>query len=402
MTASANERASPLHYAKELGKRLESLGVDVHVSEHERYLVLLQDAPGQIIDLGRPLRGSRFFGHEAIRRNVPIVTDFTEFAAEYGLKNCMFWGIGLTGAKASADELVSAMKTFNARINIEFSELRKKHSFELLLIAIHPRFDLESGLFDLHAHFVCRVPSEHREAVHRRLLVKFSKTDLNTRPIRNAAAVATYSLWGIWRNEIMLSWPDHALEAAWSLTQHRFRLIRTGGAFAKWKACRRSAPEKMAKAIDKAKLKKNRQETAYSRPTVETGDRLLSKVMVRYGGKKVAAMLFEIRPTAEASCFADTVEAAEEYTSATIGTTQDSPNREQAKSPPLNAFEAIQRSTVRIYEGLSTFWSKISHMTASGKCRIELGISKQRKAILSLQHSPSLAAVIRELKRWRQ
>jgi len=34
---------------------------------------------------------------------------------------------------------------------------------------------------------------EQREMVHRRLLVKFPKTDLNTRPIRNAAAVATNS-----------------------------------------------------------------------------------------------------------------------------------------------------------------------------------------------------------------
>lgn len=407
MTAAAKERASPLHYAKELGKRLEALGLDVHASEHERYLVLLQDAPGEIIDLGRPLRGSRIFGNEAIRRNIPVVTDFTEFAAEHGLEDCMFWGIGLTGSKATADDLVSAMKTFNAKINIEFSELRKKHSFELLLIAIHPRFDHESGLFDLHAHFVCRVPAEHREAVHRRLLVKFSKTDLNTKPIRKAAAVATYSLWGIWRNKIMLTWPDHALKAAWSLTQHRFRLFRTAGAFAKWRACRRSTHDRLAKAIDKEEIKKNRTETAYDRPIVETGDSLITKVMVRYGGKKVAALLFETRPTAEPSCSGDTKNAAEVYTSTTIRTTQDlqstfHQNRGHTHSPPLNAFETIQRSTVRLFEGISTIWSKIGHITTSGTRKIGLHFGKQRPAIFKPRRPLGLAAIIRAVKRWRR
>ena len=407
MTAAAKERASPHHYAKELGKRLESLGLDVHASEHERYLVLLQDAPGEIIDLGRPLRGSRIFGNEAIRRNIPVVTDFTEFAAEHGLEDCMFWGIGLTGSKATTNDLVSAMKAFNAKINIEFSELRKKHSFELLLIAIHPRFDHESGLFDLHAHFVCRVPTEHREAVHRRLLVKFSKTDLNTKPIRKAAAVATYSLWGIWRNKIMLTWPDHALEAAWSLTQHRFRLFRTAGAFAKWRACRRSTPDKSAKAIDKEEIKKNREETAYDRPTVETGDRLISKVMVRYGGQKVAALLFETRPPAEPSCSGDTKNAAEEYTSTTIRTTQDFQStihqtRGHTNSLPLNTFETIQRSTLRIFEGISSFWSKMNHITTSGTRTIGLRIDKLRKAIFNPQRPLGLAAIIRAVKRWRE
>jgi hypothetical protein len=407
MTAAAKERASPLHYAKELGKRLEALGLDVHASEHERYLVLLQDAPGEIIDLGRPLRGSRIFGNEAIRRNIPVATDFTEFAAEHGLEDCMFWGIGLTGAKATADDLVSAMKTFNAKINIEFSELRKKHSFELLLIAIHPRFDHESGLFDLHAHFVCRVPIQHREAVNRRLLVKFSKTDLNTKPIRKAAAVATYSLWGIWRNKIMLTWPDHALKAAWSLTQHRFRLYRTAGAFAKWRACRRSTTDKSAKAIDKEEIKKNRMETAYDRPIVETGDRLISKVMVRYGGQKVAALLFEARPPAEPPCSGDTKNTAEEYTSTTIRTTQDfqsnvHQNRDQTNGLPLNALGAIQRSTARVFEGISTMWSKISHITTSAAQRIGLHNGKQRTAILNPQRPLGLAAFIRAVRRWRQ
>lgn len=325
MSRNDTKSISPTYFARALGNRLDALGIDVHASQKERYLVLLQDAPGQIIDLGKPLRSSRIFGNQAIRKNIPVVADFGNFAQENGLEDCMFWGIGLTGAKATADDLVSAMKAFNTKINIEFSELRKKHSFELLLIAIHPRFDMETGLFDLHAHFVCRVLPQDREAVHRRLMSKFSKIDLNTHRIRNPEAVATYMLWGIWRNETMLLWPDHALCAAWSLTQHRFRLFRTGGAFAKWRASRRSPNAKLASAIEKATKQRNREETADNRQHVYTGDKLLSKVMIRRGGKKVAALLYEIcaqsKDHPDGSTHNDNKPV---YTSATIAVTQDS------------------------------------------------------------------------------
>jgi len=374
MTPHSTDTVSPTHYAKALGRRLDAIGMDVHASENERYLVLLQDSPGEIIDLGRPLRGSRIFGHEAVRRNIPIVKDFTEFAAEHELKNCMFWGIGLTGAKAVAGDLVTAMKAFNARINVEFSELRKKHSFEMLLIAIHPRFDMATGLFDIHAHFICRVPPEHREAAHRRLMSKFSKIDLNTNPIRNPAAVATYMLWGIWRNEVMLSWPDNALKAAWSLTQQRFRLFRTGGAFAKSRARGRSAPEKLAKAIDKAKVEKNRRETADKRTSLQTGDRLLSKVMVRYGGQKVAALLYEVvTPQKHQIVETSSLKADGVYTSATIRVTQESnPETAQNDLAVVCGQNLSSRRTDQIYRcfisrSISLLKSKFDQYIHTGK-----------------------------------
>lgn len=96
MSASWKQTSSPIHYARKLGERLQALGADVYASEKERYLVLLQNSPGEIIDLGRPLRSSRIFGHEAIRKNIPVVNDFSNFAKVDGLKDCMFWCIGLT------------------------------------------------------------------------------------------------------------------------------------------------------------------------------------------------------------------------------------------------------------------------------------------------------------------
>jgi hypothetical protein len=265
-SAMVNDQPSPCRQAAALAQRLEAIGINPYQSDKERYLVALHDSPGEIIELGRPLRGTRFFASHAVRKNRPVVESFKDFAAQDGLKDCVFWGIGLTGAKAEAADLSEALKQFNDRINIEFSELRKRFAFELLLLVVHPRYDPVSGLFDLHAHFVARVLPESREAVRRRLMTKFSKIDLPESPIRRAAAIATYMLWGIFRNNVMITWPDHALRAVWGLTQSRFRFVRSGGAFARWKASRRSPEEKMQRTLDKGRREQNRAETADPRP----------------------------------------------------------------------------------------------------------------------------------------
>lgn len=347
-TASGTE--SPGVYARELARRLERIGIDAFASQNERYLVLLQDSPGEIIDLGKPLRGTRIFGTQAARKNIPIVADFVAFARADGLKDCMFWCIGLPSCKATPDGLTTALKAFNATINVEFSELRKRHSFEVLLIAIHPRFDHQTGLFDLHAHLVCRVPPDHREAVHCRLMTKFSRIDLRTTPIRNAAAVSTYMLWGIWRNKDMLTWPDHALQAAWELTQHRFRFVRAGGMFAKWRSSRAASATQPMSRLDKATMQRNRRDTAYSKQPVNTGDKLLSKVKVRYGGSKIAALLFEAQSMFPLNADDVRKDGVPEYSTATIVATQEATSangdsiEERHESPSGTTHKATARA----------------------------------------------------------
>lgn len=268
---------SPFANAMAVARRLVSLGINPFQSDAERYVVLLDGGGGEILDWGKPLRGSRFFEPNAIRKDRPMVADFEAFAKRYGLKDCVYWGVGLTGAKADPEDLDAALKSFNEKLNIEFSELRKSGKFEMLLLVIHPRYDDFSGLFDLHAHFVARVPPEHREAVKLRLRIKFSKTDFPDRAIRNAAAVATYMLWGVFRNDIMVQWPDNALRAAWKLTQSRFHFVRTGGSFRQWRASTVPVKDKAGSMVDDARKRSNRAETADTRQQVANSDRLLSK-----------------------------------------------------------------------------------------------------------------------------
>ncbi|MCO5152837.1 MULTISPECIES: hypothetical protein [unclassified Shinella] len=250
-----------------------------------------------------------------------MVADFQAFAKQGGLSDCVFWGIGLACAKAESTDLAAALKRFNDRINIEFSELRKTGRFEMLLLVIHPRFDDNSGLFDLHAHFVARVPREHRDDIKHRLRCKFSKYDFPDHAIRNAAAVATYMMWGIFRNKVMISWPDHALRAAWELVECRFQFVRTGGSFAKWRAVKRPAAELSANSVDETLRRRNREETADRRQNVITGDRLLSRIMLTIRGVRMPALLFEVAPQ---TMHADD-QSSRRYSSAVNIVTQEPP-----------------------------------------------------------------------------
>jgi len=270
------------------------------------------------------------------------------------LKDCLYWGIGLTGAKADAAHLQDALKQFNDRINIEFSELRKRFAFELLLLVVHPRFDPVSGLFDLHAHFIARVLPENREAVRRRILTKFSKVDLPESPIRRAAAIATYMLWGIFRNRVMITWPDHALRAVWGLTQSRFRFVRSGGSFAKWKASRRPPEERLERTLDKGRRERNREETADPRHLIFTGDRLLSKVVVKIRGLRIAALLFETTKIGDVEAAGmSATDAQPMYSSATISVTQDS-----QENVGDDTHSRVQRMADIFWDGLRTRLSR--------------------------------------------
>ncbi len=356
---------SPFAYAVNLAKRLVAIGINPFQSDAERYVVLLGDGGGEILDWGKPLRGTRFFGPNALRKDRPMVADFAAFAKLDGLKDCVFWGVGLTGAKADPESLNAALKSFNDKINLEFSELRKAGNFEMLLLVIHPRYDEFSGLFDLHAHFVARIRPEHREAVKLRLRIKFSKTDFPDGSIRKAAAVATYMLWGIFRNKVMVHWPDHALKAAWGLTESRFRFVRVGGGFAKWRASLVPENEKLGSTIDDDQKRRNRAETADPRQKVANGDRLLSKIMVKIRGVRMAALLFEAAPQQKHPSKEAKAAARGEYSSATNIATQESlvaggaMNHSQNLTAPQTLRNRLRAVVDRITAPISTWTEKI-------------------------------------------
>lgn len=374
------ERLTANQTARLLAGRLERLGHDPFLTDRHRYLVMLQDAPGEIIDLGRPLRGSRLFKPKTLARDIETVRAFGEYTAEEGRSDLLFWGIGLTGSKAEVGSLVQRNEEFNRRINVHFSELRKRNGFELLLLVIHPRYDEFSGRFDLHAHFICRIPLDQREAARRRLLTAFSKADLPDHPLRNPAACATYMVWGICPPEITTTLPDEALAELWALSRTRARLVRSGGGYAKWKRSATASPAEAARRAQRAQVKANRAATADPRPRPAWTDRLLAKVMVRVDGKRRAALLFEEAADPEtASIYGGEPEpnptpqeadpSPERYPSATSTVTQD-PLAEDGPAAPDDIANPRRRS----------IGARIAAWTEKTARRIVTAVSKAGKA----------------------
>jgi len=319
---STLEKIAPRQQAHQLAARLEAMGLDPYQSELSRFLVLLGDAPGEIVDLGRPLRSSRLFKPTVQRRDIQTARDFEEFAARADRQDWLFWNIGLPGQKAEVGGLVEANREFNRLINLHFSELRKHCGFELLLLTIHPRWDAFSGRFDLHAHFICRIPRNHREAARRRLLVAFSKADVGSDvPVRNAAACATYMIWGICPYESVTMMPDDALSDLWALSKAHARLVRPGGSFKQFRKLKsdEALPTDEERA-EKARRKANRQETADPRTHSRGADRLLAKIIVQRGDASVPALLFETAPKAKTPASGGTTTLG--YSSATSFITQ--------------------------------------------------------------------------------
>jgi len=319
------DQISLTHAARRIAGRLEELGHDPFQSDRHRYLVLLEDAPGEIIELGRPLRGSRLFKKSCLARDIATVRSIEGFAADCRGEDWLFWNVSLTGAKANVGSLVEANAEFNRLINIQFTEMRRRNSLELILLVIHPRYDPVSLCFDLHAHFICRIPSDQREAARRRLLTAFSKADVPDDPVLNVAGCATYMIWGIAPPDETVELPADALSDLWRLSLSKARLVRTGRRFGEWKRTTAGAVDDYG-SQQRKRIRENRAETADPRQEPQWHDRLIAKVKATVGGKKVAALLFEERSAASDRDGAAASEVAVDSSSATIDITQDSMN----------------------------------------------------------------------------
>lgn len=353
IVAGGQGRLSNSQVSEVLASRLLRLGFRPYKSDRERFLITIPEdgSPRELIELGQAIKGGRFFHSNTTTKNIALTDEFTAFCSEAGLTDCYYWSICLPVRKAALDALDEELQRFNRKINNQFSELRKCYRFEQLILALHVRYDELTDAIDLHAHFICRVPSEHLESVRHVIRTKFSRPDLDVGPIRNVAAAVNYMLYGVFNNREMIDWPDHALEAVWRLTQQkRFRYVRTGGGFAKWRREARLANDNMATEA------KNRQPY----PVDPTKPRFLARVTAKIRGKRVAALLYE--HPAEAPPVAT---QANEYSTAsrlaTQETAQSSKPTKSFKLPgcPLQAWDSIRTAIKRITAPISSLAGKI-------------------------------------------
>ena len=311
-----------------------------YASGVERYFITLDDGAGEVIDLGRPYRGSHIFPTHALRKNIQVYRDFMAFAATQDTRTWRFWNVGLPNTTAPVHLLSEELKRFNKALNQELSELRKRKWVEVLLLCIHLRYDPQTGMFDLHAHLICHVPKETHDLASSRFFHKFSKIEAKDQLIRNLEAAVTYMLWGIIDPEKLLTWPHTAVKAVWDVTTAKARLTRTGGRFAKWR--RDAREERRDPAAQEARRRKaeNRAATAYEGARLPSGDRVVARLNLTLNGEAREGVLIERgAPSAMPSPPPETtfgeapvsVEPAPlmgtTYPSATVATTQEPPEQ---------------------------------------------------------------------------
>lgn len=340
-------RAGRAAVTRELAAIVETFDTP-YASKVERYFVTVDDGAGEIIDLGRPYRGSQCFPTHALRKNLQVYRDFMAFAAIQDTSHWRFWNVGLPNTKAPIHLLGQELQRFNKVLNQELSELRKRKWAEVLLLCIHLRYDPPTRMFDLHAHLICHVPKETHDLASSRLFRKFSKIDAKDHSIRNLEAAVTYMLWGIIDPEKLLTWPQPAVKAVWDVTTAKARLMRTGGRFAQWR--RQAREDRKDPAAQEARRRKaeNRAATAYERARLPSGDRVVARLNLTLNGEAREGVLIErARPSAKPSPQPEATQAEAPapagpaplegtwYPPATVATTQDPPVQGVQDSSPV-------------------------------------------------------------------
>lgn len=318
-------RSGEYALAHRVAQRLVDSGEDPYADHRDQYLVL---ESGEIIEFGRPLRDHRMFPVKTRGKTDKLADDLAAFAAAHGWDEWHLWTVCRPTRKTRIEDLEADYRAFNTLLNAVFTDLRQRFSFEYLLCGIHVRYDPATGLFDLHAHFVCRVPAAHVEAVHRRLLTEFSRAHLPVEAVRSPQAVARYIAKTFDLTEVV-EWPHDAIVAAWRMGGKRFHYTRTAGAFAEWRAAHRTPedPHKLALLRDR---RKNRAETRYTGRGWDYQDRHLVTRDWRFGDKVIRGSLYRRAPHSRPPG-----SPPPSYPSAVPATTQTTPSAPPPLAPTM-------------------------------------------------------------------
>jgi hypothetical protein len=290
--AKSSPRKNQYILARQIALRLARAGEQPYADDCEQYVVLEGERGGEVIEFGRPLRDHRMFPVKSQSKNNRLAEQFAAFAAVEDRSAWCLWTVCRPSRKTQINELEEDYRQFNDDINRVLTELRKRCEFELLLIGIHIRFDRNVGLFDIHAHFVCRIPMDRREEARRRLMTAFSRCHLPDNAIRSPQGVARY-ISKTFKLEEVVKWPKKAMLAAWNLGGNRFHYCRTAGRFAGYRRDNRPPVDPHRQKTTQEK-RSNRAETRH--PDWEFQDRRLVRRTWRFGDQEISGTLYRRAP----------------------------------------------------------------------------------------------------------
>jgi len=298
MPAKSKKR-SDYSLSREITQRLAHAGVRPFKDDRIEYVRVHGKREGDVYVFGPRLRSHRMFSMKRRAEVESTAQDFAAFAAGADQKNWRVWTVHYPSRKTELDALVEDLQNFNRLINNVFSERRKRKdcNFYILLLGIHIEFDHTTGLFDIHAHFVCEMPADNREEVRRRLMMAFSRTDLTDEPLRTAQGFARYAEKTL-KLDHVVTWPIEALQGVWPLVDHKFQYLRTGGAFAAWRKKKNETTTPTAEQEEKRRKKKNRRDTRYEGNAWDYCDQPQVRKKWKLGGELLDGTLYLSAPTA--------------------------------------------------------------------------------------------------------
>jgi hypothetical protein len=329
----ARRRRSEYEHARRIARRLLHAKVQPspYADDRTHYLVLHGERDGEVIDWGPPLRAHRMFPTKSRSRAHRLATDFAAFAATADQSDWRVWTIHYPSRKSKIGGLVADLKRFNSRINSVFGQLRKHCQFELLIIGVHIDWDRTTGLFDIHAHFVCVIPgAEPREEARRRLMTAFFRAHTPDDKLRTPHGFAIYASRSFKLSRVV-RWRSEAIVAAWDLINHSPRYVRTGGAFAAWRK-RQPALVDVHQKQAARKKRENRKATRYKGAAWEHRDRPLVRKTWKIGDESILGTLFRSARIPLKAAGATSSAAANRNPPAFVDTTQSQPNDRRAAS----------------------------------------------------------------------
>lgn len=262
-----------------LAERLTQLGLDPYADKYQYYYIT---DDGEIGDLEKHLRDSRLFASKAAAHNAAMVNDFAAFAEEAGKADLVFWSVKFRLGKQPLGMLRQAVNAFNEDLNRSFTFLMRPRkecgfNFELMYLVLHPHFDHGTGMWDVHAHFIARVPRDRRPSVAAYLGSVFNDCDFDGfTSIRDVRSASSYMQFGIFDADEVARLPDAALAEIYTSLK-RAQLSRARGTFARWRGEKCAAPKKKLKTINPSEKT--------GRPVSDTDHQVVARITLKAGTK---------------------------------------------------------------------------------------------------------------------
>lgn len=183
-------------------------------------------------DLG-PLIEHWIFAGPAKRRAAAFNAIFSAFHARTDTSGFRAYVARLPLQKAKPGTLADAIKAITKRYGRMMANAKRDGLAKAVAVFVHPRWDNELGLWDVHLHCIVDVQPGRDDPFFLRLAMNFS-TPKSIGKARNIASWANYCAGWVVDHRDIANWPDHAVLEFWGLKAPQ--LIRKAGDLAAFAA----------------------------------------------------------------------------------------------------------------------------------------------------------------------